>query len=132
MKILVRLGADLVIKSDRVRSRFQARMIKNMKFGFKRSGVNADVTTKWARLFVEVNDRDVPLAKEVLLNTFGISSISLIEHICEPNVEEIIKSGKADLVSFGRKFINSPTWLIKELLYYKKKTNLPNQYKRCF
>ena len=37
MKILVRLGADLVIKSDRVRSRFQARMIKNMKFGFKRS-----------------------------------------------------------------------------------------------
>lgn len=48
------------------------------------------------------------------------------------HAEEIIKSGKADLVSFGRKFINSPTWLIKELLYYKKKTNLPNQYKRCF
>jgi 2,4-dienoyl-CoA reductase-like NADH-dependent reductase (Old Yellow Enzyme family) len=47
------------------------------------------------------------------------------------HAEEIIKSGKADLVSFGRKFINSPTWLIKELLYYKK-TNLPNQYKRCF
>ena len=68
--------------------------------------VNADVTTKWARLFVEVNDRDVPLAKEVLLNTFGISSISLIEHICEPNVEEIIKSGTEfykDSVS-GKKF----------------------------
>ena len=48
------------------------------------------------------------------------------------HAEEIIKSGKADLVSFGRRFINSPTWLIKELLYYKKKTNLPNQYKRCF
>ena len=54
-------------------------------------------------------------------------NINGIEH-----AEEIIKSGKADLISFGRKFINSPTWLIKELLYYKKKTNLPNQYKRCF
>lgn len=54
-------------------------------------------------------------------------SINGIKH-----AEEIIKTGKADLVSFGRRFINSPTWLIKELLYYKKKTNLPNQYKRCF
>ena len=48
------------------------------------------------------------------------------------HAEKIIKSGKADLVSFGRKFINSPTWLIKELLHNKKKMNLPNQYKRCF
>ena len=46
--------------------------------------------------------------------------------------EKIIKTGKADLVSFGRKFINSPTWLIKQSLYHKKKVNLPNQYKRCF
>ena len=48
------------------------------------------------------------------------------------HAEKIIKSGKADLVSFGRKFINSPTWLIKEMLNHKKKINLPNQYKRCF
>lgn len=48
------------------------------------------------------------------------------------HAEEIIRLGKADLVSFGRKFINSPNWLIKELLRYKKKINLPNQYKRCF
>ena len=31
------------------------------------------------------------------------------------HAESIIKSGKADLVSFGRKFINSPTWLIKRI-----------------
>lgn len=48
------------------------------------------------------------------------------------HAEEIIKTGKADLVGFGRKFINSPTWLIKELLHNKKKIDLPNQYKRCF
>mgnify|MGYP001170732843 CR=1 FL=1 len=48
------------------------------------------------------------------------------------HAEKIIKSGNADLVSFGRKFINSPTWLIKELIDHKKKIDLPNQYKRCF
>ena len=49
----------------------------------------------------------------------NVQNINDIKH-----AEEIIKSGKADLVSFGRKFINSPTWLIKELLYYKKKVNI--------
>ena len=32
-----------------------------------------------------------------------------------------VKEKKADLVSFGRKFINSPNWLVKELI----KNNLP-------
>ncbi len=48
------------------------------------------------------------------------------------HAEKIFSSKKADLVSFGRKFINSPTWLIKEKLKYKMKADLPNQYKRCF
>ena len=36
-------------------------------------------------------------------------------------LKKIIKSGEADLVSFGRKFVNSPTWLIKDLINHKKK-----------
>ena len=31
------------------------------------------------------------------------------------HAEKIVKE-KADLVSFGRKFINSPNWLVKELI----------------
>ena len=46
--------------------------------------------------------------------------------------ENILKNKSADLISFGRKFINSPTWLIKELKKRKKKVMIPNQYKRCF
>ena len=46
--------------------------------------------------------------------------------------EKILKDKSADLISFGRKFINSPTWLIKELKKRKKRVMIPNQYKRCF
>jgi 2,4-dienoyl-CoA reductase-like NADH-dependent reductase (Old Yellow Enzyme family) len=54
-------------------------------------------------------------------------------NIIEPkDAEEIIKSGKADSINFGRKIINLLNWLIKKLLHYKKKVDLLNQYKRCF
>ena len=46
--------------------------------------------------------------------------------------EKIIKTGKADLVSFGRKFINSPTWLIKQSLYHKKKSTYLTNIKGVF
>ncbi len=67
------------------------------------------------------------IKKKVKIKVKTTGNISGLKH-----AEDIIKSGKADLVSFGRKFINSPTWLIKQLLHHKKKVYLPNQYKRCF
>lgn len=45
--------------------------------------------------------------------------------------ENILRNKNADLISFGRKFINSPNWLVKELIK-KNLIDLPNQYKRCF
>ena len=48
------------------------------------------------------------------------------------HAEEIVKNKKADLVSFGRKFISSPNWLINELLKRNYNIKIPNQYKRCF
>ena len=73
----------------------------------------------------------VNLAKQIRKNVkIKVKTTGKITNI--NHAEKIIKSGKADLVSFGRKFINSPTWLIKEILNHKKKINLPNQYKRCF
>lgn len=61
----------------------------------------------------------------ILVRTTGM--IKDIKH-----AEKIIQSKNADLISFGRKFINSPNWLIKELIKKKKRVNIPNQYKRCF
>ncbi len=71
------------------------------------------------------------LAKKVKQNsTIFVKTTGMIEDL--KHAEEIVKSKKADLVSFGRKFVNSPNWLIKELISKKKKVEIPNQYKRCF
>ena len=48
------------------------------------------------------------------------------------HAEKIVKEKKADLVSFGRKFINSPNWLVKQLIKNNLRTYIPDQYKRCF
>jgi len=48
------------------------------------------------------------------------------------HANKIVKNNKADLVSFGRKFINSPNWLLNELAERKYDIDIPNQYKRCF
>ena len=45
---------------------------------------------------------------------------------------KIINSNSADIINIGRKFVNDPTWLIKEMKKRKIKFNLPNQYSRCF
>lgn len=44
----------------------------------------------------------------------------------------IFSKKKADLINIARKFINSPTWLIKELIKNKKKLKISNPYLRCF
>ena len=48
------------------------------------------------------------------------------------HAERIVKNNSADLIAIGRKFINSPNWLNKELIKRKKEVSIPNQYKRCF
>ena len=73
----------------------------------------------------------VSLAKKIkkecriLVKTTGM--INDIKH-----AEKIMINKSADLVSFGRKFINSPYWLIKDLKKEKYSATIPNQYKRCF
>ena len=62
---------------------------------------------------------------KILVKTTGM--IQNIKH-----AEKIILKKSADVISFGRKFISSPHWLIKELKKKNHKVNIPNQYKRCF
>ena len=44
----------------------------------------------------------------------------------------ILKNKNADLINIARKFINSPTWLISEVIKHNKKIKIPNPYTRCF
>lgn len=71
------------------------------------------------------------LAKKNKINSkIIVKTTGMIEDI--KHAEQIIKNNSADLVSFGRKFINSPNWLIKALIKKNKVIKIPNQYKRCF
>ena len=69
--------------------------------------------------------KKIKTKSKIIVKTTGM--IKDINH-----AEQIIKNKGADLVSFGRKFINSPNWLVKELIKRNKKIKIPNQYKKCF
>lgn len=103
MKVLVRLAADLTVKSDRIRAKFVGRMIRNLQHGFAAAGVEAKVQRQWSRLFVET---DQPAALDVLRRTFGVGSYSVVEHECVSDVETIANVGAAAYSDFvaGKSF----------------------------
>ena len=73
----------------------------------------------------------VQLAEEIKKRTGIITrtsgSINSLNH-----ATNILNDKSADLVAFGKKFINEPTWLIHEILKNGINIQLPNQYKRCY
>lgn len=90
MKVLVRLAADLTVKSDRIRAKFVSRMLRNIQHGFKAAGVEASINRQWSRLFIET---DNPAALDLLRRTFGIGSYSVVEHECSSDIETIVALG---------------------------------------
>ena len=44
MKILLRLGSDVTIKSDKIRARFVGRLIQNLQAAFGTTGIKAIIT----------------------------------------------------------------------------------------
>tara|TARA_B100001996_G_C18655227_1_gene590928 strand:- start:696 stop:1766 length:1071 start_codon:yes stop_codon:yes gene_type:complete len=73
----------------------------------------------------------VHLAKKIKAKTGVITrTTGMITNLRQAN--KILKHKKADLINIARKFVNSPTWLIKELIKNRKKTAIANPYKRCF
>jgi thiamine biosynthesis protein ThiI len=93
LRILLRLAPEIVIKSDRVRARFQGRLVTNLSKGFELAGVEAKIESGWSRLFVDVPDQAWPGARDVLSATFGLASFSPVEFTCESTLEAIIQTG---------------------------------------
>lgn len=73
----------------------------------------------------------VNLAKIIKKRT-GITTrtTGMIKNLDHAN--KILENKSADLINFGRKFINSPTWLIKEYRKHNIKIKVPFPYERCF
>jgi 2,4-dienoyl-CoA reductase-like NADH-dependent reductase (Old Yellow Enzyme family) len=73
----------------------------------------------------------VYLAKIIKKRTGIITrTTGMIKNLNHAN--RILEKKSADLVNFGRKFINSPLWLIKEYKKHNIKLKVPFPYERCF
>src|SRR5690606_33000964 len=101
--IMLRLAAELSIKSRRTRSTFQRRLRQNLKDALATSGANGRLEDEWGRIYVHGASAD---ALTVLPRIFGISSISAVEAVVPAELAEIVRAGEElfrDRVS-GRTF----------------------------
>jgi tRNA uracil 4-sulfurtransferase len=101
--VLVRLGAELTIKSRRTRSQFLRRLQRNLEDALSSAGIGHAVEATWARFFVRAA---TPAALPVIARVFGVSSISPVDRVVVADLDAIIEAGReafADRVR-GRRF----------------------------
>jgi thiamine biosynthesis protein ThiI len=88
--ILLRLGAEIALKSRRTRSNFVRILRANVIDALGASGVEGRVDTTWGRLFV----RSEPGAVPALSRVFGISSMSRVAREVPADLETITEAGR--------------------------------------
>jgi thiamine biosynthesis protein ThiI len=101
--IMVRLAAEVTIKSPRTRTAFLRRLRRNMSDAMRAAGIEYSIDAVWGRMFVRA---DSHLALPVLARVFGISSISFIEREVSADLDTIVKEAAShfkDAVA-GKKF----------------------------
>lgn len=87
--ILVRLAAELAIKSRRTRSAFQQRLVRNMKDAMKSAGASSRVESTWGRIYA----RTSAAGESALPRVFGISSVSPVERVVPAELDAIVAAG---------------------------------------
>jgi thiamine biosynthesis protein ThiI len=88
--VLVRLAAELTIKSKRTRSAFVRQLVANMRDALSAAGQRASVEIAWGRIFVRAES---PLAALPLTHVFGISSVSIVDRVVPADVDAIVAAG---------------------------------------
>ncbi|MGH7577307.1 MAG: tRNA uracil 4-sulfurtransferase ThiI [Longimicrobiales bacterium] len=88
--ILLRLGAELTIKSRRTRAQFVHRLLRNVRDALRSAGVAGRVESTWGRIVVHAP----PEATPVLSRVFGISSLSPVERVVPAELEAIVGAGE--------------------------------------
>ena len=88
--ILVRLAAELALKSRRTRSSFERRLRTNVRDALASSGAGGRVDSTWGRMFVHA---PAALAIPALSRVFGISSLSVVEATVSAVLDEIVHAG---------------------------------------
>lgn len=89
--VLVRPSGELAIKSRRTRSRFQRRLVENIRDALRTADLEFDIRGERGRIFVSASDRT---ALDLLTRVFGIVSISEVEATAEPALQQILDVGR--------------------------------------
>ncbi len=107
--IIVRY-AEIGLKSESVRRRFERQLIENIRYALNREGIVATIQTKRGRIFLIT--RQIERALEVLKKIFGVASVSpsaetssTMKSIIKKSLEmmaEIPKDGKTFAVRVRR------------------------------
>src|SRR5688572_8793864 len=90
--IMVRLGAEVTIKSPRTRTAFLRRLRRNMSDALNAAGVEYRIEAMWGRIFVRASSQ---LALPAVARVFGISSVSPVEHELDADLDAIVAEGAA-------------------------------------
>jgi thiamine biosynthesis protein ThiI len=100
--ILLRLGAEIALKSRRTRSAFMRQLESNVADALASSGLRGRVLSTWGRIFV----RSEPGAVPALSRVFGISSMSPVAREVAADLDTIVDAGLDVFASHvrGRRF----------------------------
>jgi thiamine biosynthesis protein ThiI len=85
--ILVRLGAELTIKSRRTRAAFLRRLSRNVRDALSSSGIDHRIELVWGRMFVRAQSQ---MALPLLARVFGISSLSWVEREVSADLDTLV------------------------------------------
>lgn len=88
--ILVRLAAEVTIKSRRTRSAFIRRLVRNMRDALRSAEIEATVEPAWGRIYVRAES---PAAVMPLGRVFGISSLSIVDRVVPAELDAIVAAG---------------------------------------
>src|SRR4051812_39881458 len=85
--VLLRLGAELTIKSKRTRSAFLRRLRRNLRAALETTGTPFRIEGEWSRIYARTSS---PEALTILPRVFGISSASPIDLVLPCSLDEIV------------------------------------------
>ena len=87
--VLIRLAAEMTIKSRRTRGGFQQRLVRNIRDALQSVDAPARVESAWGRIYV----RTAPAGLDALPRVFGVSSMSVVERVLAADVDQIVGAG---------------------------------------
>jgi tRNA uracil 4-sulfurtransferase len=88
--VMLRLTGEITTKGRRTRSRFQKRLVENVRDALESSGASCRLRSDWSRLYVR---SDLP-ADRPLAHVFGIGTFSPLEAECGAELDEIVEVGR--------------------------------------